>query len=468
MPIAADPSVLWDAIVVGGGISGLVAAHRLQRAGLAVAVLEAADRAGGVIGSVARDGWLLERGPNSALDTSPLIGELVDELGLRARLRWASTLADRRYVLRRGVPMALPSSPAAFLTSGLFSARAKLALLREPFVPPLDPALDESIAALVRRRLGSEFLDYAIDPFVSGVYAGDPEQVSVAAAFPKLHALEQRWRSLIRGQIFGAAERRRQGAAAKNVARSFSFDAGMQVLSDALADTLHGLQLQTRVSGLRRDANGQFVLQSDGQGGPRHWRARNLVLALPAEAAAGLLQQHSGDAAAALREIPYAPLASVASVYRRADIGHALDGFGLLVPRVEQRRLLGVLFSSSMFEGRAPEGQVMLTSFVGGMRQPALAALPDAALGALVQAEHQALLGARRPALHQQLTRWPRAIPQYNLGHGGRLARALALESSLPGLFFCANWLGGVAVGDCIKSGFAVADRLAGRHRAAA
>ncbi len=468
MAAAADPSVVWDAIVVGAGISGLVVAHRLQRAGLTVAVLEVADRAGGVIGSVARHGRLFETGPNSALDTSPLIGELVDELGLAERLRWASTIADRRYVLRNGVPMALPTSPTAFFTSRLFSASAKLALLREPFVPPADPHAEESIAAFVRRRLGSEFLDYAIDPFVSGVYAGDPERISVQAAFPKLHALEQRWGSLIRGQVFGAAERRRQQGMAKNSARSFSFDGGMQVLTDVLAAGLHGLHLQTRVSAFSRDADGGFLVNADVQGEPRSWRARQLVLAVPADAAAALLQPHAADAAAALREIDYAPVATVASAYARAAIGHALDGFGVLVPRVAQRRLLGVLFSSSMFGGRAAAGEVLLTSFVGGMRQPPLAALPEDELAALVHGEHQALLGARQAPLLQQVTRWPRAIPQYTLGHGRRLARVLAAERGLPGLLFCANWLGGVAVGDCIKSGHALADRALLAHRAAA
>lgn len=465
MPTEVEPHLRVDVLVVGAGISGLVAAHRMQRAGLTVAVLEAAERPGGVIRSVAQQGRLYEKGPNSALDTSPLIGQLVEELGLAERLRWASTIADRRYVLRNGVPMALPTSPAAFLGTRLFSISAKLALLREPFVPPGDPALEESIAAFVRRRLGSEFLDYAIDPFVSGVYAGDPERISVQAAFPKLHALEQRWRSLIRGQIFGAAERRRQQAVAKNSARSFSFDGGMQVLTDALAAGLNKLHLQTRVGAFSRDANGGFRVQASVQGEPRSWYARQLVLATPADTAAALLQPHAVDAAAALREIDYAPVATVASAYARAGIGHALDGFGVLVPRVERRRLLGVLFSSSMFDGRAPEAEVMLTSFVGGMRQPPLAALPEDELAALVQGEHQALLGARQAPLFQQVTRWPRAIPQYTLGHGGRLARAQAALSGLPGLHYCANWLGGVAVGDCIKSGHAMADKVALAHR---
>lgn len=452
-----DPaSRVFDVIVVGAGISGLVAAYRLQRAGLAVAVLEAAAQPGGVIGSVAHAGFLYETGPNSALDTSPLIGALVHDLGLAGQWRMASASADKRYVVRGGVPLPLPTSPAAFFATRLFSWPAKLALMREPFVPRAAPGVEESIAAFVRRRLGTEFLDYAIDPFVAGVYAGDPEQISVPAAFPKLHALEQRWGSLIRGQFLGAAERRRQQARAKNTAKSFSFDGGMQVLTDALAAAVGPLALSTRVTRLQRDAAGVYTLQADGAS----WRCRALVLATPADVSAALLREHGAAGAAAadaLEAIPYAPVASVASAYAASDIGHALDGFGVLVPRREQRRLLGVLFSSAMFEGRATPGAALLTSFVGGLRQPELAGLPSQQIADLVHAEHAALLGARAAPLFQRVTRWPRAIPQYTLGHLGRVAQAVAVQRALPGLHFCANWLGGVSVGDCIQSGHRVA-----------
>lgn len=460
MSTTTDPTPCLDVLVIGAGISGLAAAHGLARAGRSVAVLEAGARPGGVIASMTRDGFLYETGPNSALDTSPLIGELVHDLGLDAALRWASATADTRYVLRDGVPIALPMSPGAFLRTPLFSAAAKLALMREPFVRRGDAGTEESIAAFVRRRLGSEFLDYAIDPFVAGVYAGDPEQISVQAAFPKLHALEQRWGSLIRGQILGAGERRRQKAVAKNTARSFSFAGGMQVLTDALAAAVGAVQLNARVQHFERAADGLFTLRSDGDGGTQIWRARSVVLATPADAAAALLRPHAADAATALAAIAYAPVATVASAYDRAAIAHPLDGFGCLVPRREQRRLLGVLFSSSMFDGRAPADQVLLTSFVGGMRQPPLAGLPEDELAELVRAEHQALLGARQPPRFQRVTRWARAIPQYTLGHAARLARAEVARQALPGLFFCANWTGGVAVGDCIRNGHGCAQAV--------
>jgi len=465
MSAGAGAAVL-DAIIVGAGISGLVAAHRLTRAGFAVQVIDAGARPGGVIGTVLRDGCLFERGPNSALDTTPLIGELVNDLGLSADMRFASEAAEKRYVVRGGVLTALPTSPGAFLSTRLFSTAAKLALLREPFLGPAAPDAEESIAAFVRRRLGTEFLDYAIDPFVAGIFAGDPENISVRAAFPKLHALEQRWGSLIRGQVLGARERRRQKEVAKNTAKSFSFVGGMQTLTDALASAIGKLAMHALATRLERDPAGVFTLHAEQRGQPVQWRARTVLLATPADRTAALVREHASDAAAALDSIAYAPVATVASAYAAASIVHPLDGFGCLVPRKEQRRVLGVLFSSSMFEGRAPAGTALLTTFVGGQRQPELPGLPDDDIAALAHAEHGVLLGARSAPLFQAVTRWPRAIPQYTLGHLARVARAEAATRVLPGLFLCASWKGGVSVGDCIKNGHLEADAAAACLRA--
>ena len=460
-----------DVVVVGAGISGLVAAQCLKRAGREVVVIEAGTQPGGVIGSVLREGCMFERGPNSAMDTTPLIGELVSQLGLQEQLRYASKAAEKRYVVRGGALVALPGSPGAFFSTPLFSAGAKLGLLREPFVGRADPALEESIAAFVRRRLGSEFLDYAIDPFVAGIYAGDPESISVQAAFPKLHALEQRWGSLVRGQILGARERKRHKEVAKNSARSFSFAGGMQTLTDALAAELAPLSFGTRVERIERDAAGWFTLHALRGAEPLSWRARAVVLATAADAAARLLREHAPDAVAAMDSIDYSPVATVASLYERTAIAHPLDGFGVLVPRREGRRVLGVLFSSSMFEGRAPDGMVLLTTFIGGQRNPELPALGEDELAALAHEEHAALLGASRKPRFQAVTRWPRAIPQYTLGHLGRVARAEAATRALPGLFLCGSWRGGVSVGDCIGNGhlegLAVADYLRAPERSA-
>lgn len=454
-----EPSAL-DAVVVGAGLTGLCAAHGLVRAGLRVQVLEAAPRAGGVIGSVARDGFLYEAGPNSGLDNTPEIGELVDALGLRPRLRYASAAsAKNRYLVRGGRVLAAPSGPGSFLSTPLFSAGAKLGLLRELLAPRGDAAADESIASFVRRRLGPEFLDYAVDPLVGGIYAADPERISLPAAFPALHALEQKHGGLLRGAIASARERRRSGGPKRQPPQSFSFDGGMQVLTDALAAVVP-LATHTTALRLAPQPGGGFVLHAQGPGGGLALRTRHLVLATPADTAGALLREHQPAAAEALSAIDYAPVACVASAYARADVAHALDGFGCLVPRRENRRVLGVLFSSSMFEGRAPAGHVLLSTFIGGRRQPELTALPEAAIAAIAHEENAALLGARRAPLWQAVTRWPRAIPQYERGHGARVAQAEAAEAALPGLLMCANWRGGVSLGDCIVQGRQAARRI--------
>jgi oxygen-dependent protoporphyrinogen oxidase len=452
--------VVCDVAVVGAGISGLATAFHLQRRGHSVRVLESASRAGGVIGSHRREGVLYETGPNSTLDTTPLIGELLEAAGIAGERRDAAAVAAKRYVLRGGQLVPLPTSPGAFIATPLFSLAAKLALLREPFVAPAPPDREESVAAFVRRRLGVEFLDYAIEPFVAGIYAGDPELLSVPAAFPRLYALEQRYRSLIRGQILGARERARAREKAKNAASSFSFRDGMQTLPDALARALPGLETGVRIVRLARIADGLFEVEGERAGVGVTARSRAVVLAVPADIAAGLVRQLAPAAAQALDAIPYAPVAVVASAYRRADVKHALDGFGFLSPRKEGRPILGTLFSSSMFDGRAPAGTVLLTTFVGGSRNPELARSSPEEIAQTVGRELAALLGAATPQW-REVAQWPRAIPQYTLGHSGRIAAIERAEAAVPGLFLRANYRGGVSVGDCIKSANAGAAAVA-------
>ena len=449
-----------DVLVVGAGVSGLAAAFGLVRHGLQVEVIDAGQAPGGVIGSVRRDGALYETGPNSALDTTPLIGELLAAAGIASERMAASEISNTRFVIRGGRPIALPMSPGAFLATPLFSPLAKARLALEPFIRRQDAREEEVIAHFVRRRLGHEFLDYAIEPFVAGIYAGNPERLSVPGAFPKLHALEQRYGSLILGAILGARERRKRAETAKNTAKSFSFARGMQTLTDALARGIAEVNLGARAVSLAGAPGGGFAVQFERSGATFTRSARGVVLAVPAHEAARLVRPIAPGAAAALGEIEYPPVSVVASAYRREDVAHALDGFGFLAPRVEGRAVLGCLFSSSMFEGRSPEGRVLLTTFVGGRRNPELAAADDATIASRVAEEHQALLGARAGALWHEVTRWPRAIPQYELGHLGRIARVAEAEKALPGLRFCANWRGGVSVGDCIANAHATAQSL--------
>ncbi len=431
--------------------------------GCPVQVLEAAARPGGVIGSERRSGVLFERGPNSGMDTSPAINALLDDLGIRSQRLDASKASSRRYVLRGGRLVALPMSGGAFIATPLFSPAAKLRLFAEPFIARAPSEAEESIAGFVRRRLGREFLDFAVEPFVSGIYAGDPEQLSVRAAFPRLHALEQRYGSLLRGAILGARERRRKAEKSKSAAVSFSFRHGMQTLTDALAAALADVQCGATVVQLAREPDGSYVVTVDRVSHAAHaatLRARAIVLAVPAYAGAALVRALAPDAAASLEAIPYAPVMVVASAYRRSDVGHPLDGFGFLAPAREQPRVLGSLFSSTMFEQRAPGDTVVFTSFLGGRRNPALIDAPDEELLQSVRYELERLVAARGTPLFDEITRWPRAIPQYTIGHLQRIAQVERAERELPGLTFCANYRGGVSIGDCIMNGEAMASTV--------
>lgn len=429
-----------DVVVVGAGLSGLVVAYTLRDAGLGVITTEIAERPGGVIGTRERDGFRYETAANSALDDATLFAPLLHSLGIAGERIDASAHAAKRFVVRRGRLQPLPTSPPSLLTSATFSLGAKLRLLREPFVRKRSTQEDESVASFARRRLGGEWLDYAVDPFVSGVHAADPEALSLRAAFPRLHALEQAHGSLLLGQL----RRARKGLSPP---RSMSFRHGMQTLPDALAlrvDVVTG----TRTSiALAPDAG--FAVELASAGATRTLRARSVVVSTPADAAAALVAPLAPQAVQHLTAIPYAPVTVVVAAYRREDVAHALDGFGFLVPSREQRPILGTLFSSTMFEERAPSGHVLLTTFVGGQRNPQAAAQDDAALRATVDRELAALLGARDP-MWMDIVRWPRAIPQYTLGHEQRIAAVDQATAHLPTLLFSANWRGGVSVADCV------------------
>jgi oxygen-dependent protoporphyrinogen oxidase len=445
-----------DVLIVGAGLSGLVCAWQLQSSGVRVAVAEAAPRAGGAIGTRREEGVLVEAGPNSMLETTPKIEELVRGLGLQDERIEPGPAATKRFILRGGRVQAVPTTPGGFLATPLFSWGAKLALAREPFVGRASGDREESVADFVRRRLGQEFLDYAINPFVSGVYAGDPEKLSVRAAFPRLVELEHRYGGLIRGQILGARDRKRNAEKSKNTASMMTFRSGMQALTDGIVARLEQFSPNTPIVGLDRANGGWRATATDG----RAFDAAQVVLAMPAYAARPLVAAHAPAAAQALGDMIYPPVTSVVSAYRREDVAHPLDGFGFLVPEKEKRKILGTIFSSTLFPGRGPDGMVVLTTFVGGMRQPDLARASDDEIFALVQSENAQLLDAAPKAAVVKLTRWAQAIPQYSLGHLDRVAATEAAEHALPGLHFCANWRGGISVGDCIKSGFAKAEHI--------
>ncbi|HYW50787.1 MAG TPA: protoporphyrinogen oxidase, partial [Gemmatimonadaceae bacterium] len=408
-------------IVCGAGLTGLTTAWHLQRGGVNVTVLDAADVVGGVIATTRRDGYLVEHGPNSCMLTSDLAA-LVDALDLTPSLRPAAPEAQRRFIVRDGAPLEVPSSPGALLKSRLFSTGAKLRLFAEPFVSRRTDPSDESVADFIRRRLGREPLAWAVDPFVSGVYAGDPEQLSVSHAFPRLAALEREHGSLLRGGIAAgrkARVARAQLGSAASRATMVSFTDGMVTLPYAIADAIgrENIRCRTRVVAMdAHDGGSRVTVLRDGVREELH--ADLVISTLPLHAFEQVAMPTSVHAAVSqLVSLPYPAVTSLALGFRRSDVAHALDGFGMLVPSGERRTTMGVLFSSTLFDGRAPEGYVLLTCFVGGVRRPELGDASTATLLELVEPELSQLLGVRGVPKFVHRTTWPRAIPQYNLGH---------------------------------------------------
>lgn len=448
--------------VIGGGITGLTAAFRLRERGHAVTLFEASPRTGGVIGTVREGGYLAERGPNTILETSPRIGELIDDLGLGSRRLDSNPDAEARFILRRGQPVAMPTSPPSFFTCRLFSAKAKLRLLAEPFIKASPPDADENLADFVRRRLGQEFLDYAINPFVGGIYAGDPARLSVREAFPKLHALEQRYGSLIKGQIRGARERKRDGSISKQNAKKLSFDHGLQVLTDTLQQKLDdSVRLDSPVTRIEKNAAGLRVTTSSAHG-TRTETFDAALLALPAHRLAKLdIGPADSPPLAHLAEIYYPPVASITLGFRRENVAHPLLGFGTLNPEIERINTLGTLFVSSLFPGRAPAGHVTLTSYLGGARSPELALVNREEIVALTLADLRPIYGITGEPTFCHHFAFPKAIPQYDVGYGRFKELMARCENNFPGLFIAGHSRDGISLSDSIVSGHEAAERIA-------
>jgi protoporphyrinogen/coproporphyrinogen III oxidase len=448
--------------VVGAGLAGLTAAYRLKRRGFRVVVYEASERAGGVVRTERRDGYLAELGPNSMSGVGGPVAELFTQLGLDASRVEAQREAKKRYIVRKGKLVALPTSPSQLLTTRLLSNGAKLAVFGEPMVEPGDSPMEESVATFVRRRFNQEVLDYVANPFVGGIFAGDPEQLSARHALPRLHDLEHTHGSVMKalGQMLRAG----RGTGAPGGPTLVSFAAGLQEIPEAFTRELRPeLRLKAPVTQIRSGPKGWTVSAA--------YQASELydgvIYAAPAHRADEIDLSFDGDdRIKTLASIDHPPVGVLVLGFRRADIAHKLDGFGCLVPDVERRNVLGVIFSSSVFPGRAPEGHVLLTSFVGGMRNPDLANADLSTLTARVLDDLRLLLGVRGEPTFRTFHLWPKAIPQYALSYGRFKEIMDDAERRNPGLALTGSYREGVAVGEVIAGAGQAADRLASQIEA--
>ncbi len=443
-----------DYTIIGAGITGLVTAHSLKKSGQNILVLEANEHAGGVIQTFDADGFLLERGPNSLRGTHEFL-DLIDELNLHDQLVTGDPKAPA-YVYFNQCLQPVPMSPPALIRTKLISTAGKFRLLREPFIGAKKSDDEESLASFVERRLGKEILERLVAPFVSGVYAGDPAKLSVQASFPNLAEFEANAGSIFKGAI--KASRQAKPAQSKRSLRPYrlcSFRNGMQTLTDALAKSLgDSLLTSARVIKASRFSNSKFQVSFKHKNETKTVETNSLIVTTPSFATAQIISEIAPEISSLLSEIPYTSLVTIPLAYRAATVSRALDGFGFLAPRGQGLRLLGSIWNTSLFENRAPEGWVLLNNFIGGETDREAITLSEDELISIVDRDLQKVLGISGVPLRLPITRWPRAIPQYNLGHAKRIASIENALQNYQGLQLRGNYLHGVALGDCIKNGY--------------
>jgi oxygen-dependent protoporphyrinogen oxidase len=456
-------------VVVGGGITGLAAAHRAVEVArergraLDLTLVEARERLGGTIATERVDGFLVEAGPDSFLSEKPWALALCRRLGVEDRLvrtddRFRKVFVwhhGRLHPLPDGFQLLAPTALLPFARSSLFSLRGKLRMALD-LVLPRGGGDDESLGAFVRRRLGAEALERVAQPLVAGIYTADPDDLSLTATMPRFIELERKERSVILGLRRALRRAPLPGTSGARWSLFVTFAGGMEELVTTLAGRLPSgaAVLKQRVSGLAR-AGGRWRVTTY-EGGA--FEADRVILATEAHATARLARYLDPALATLLEEIPYASAATVSLGYRRADVPHALDGFGFVVPRSEGRALLAGTFSSVKYPGRAPEGHVLIRGFLGGMLNAAVLAEDDGALVARARAELGEALGIAAEPVLARLHRWPASMPQYHVGHLARVETIERLAAALPGLALAGGAYRGVGIADCVRGGEAAAE----------
>ncbi|MCF8242929.1 MAG: protoporphyrinogen oxidase [Melioribacteraceae bacterium] len=451
--------------VLGAGISGLATAHWLEKENYGVTIFEAHSDAGGAMITENEDGFLIDYGPNSGLETTPLIRQIAEEVGILDQMIYANEQSNKRYILRNGELHALPTSLPAFFKTKLFSPKAKLRLMKEPFVGKSEDGYYQSIAEFVKRRLGQEFLDYAINPFVSGVFAGDAEKLSVKSAFPKLYRLEELYGGLIKGMIKGAKERKARNEDSKQNAKMFSFINGMQTFPKSIAAKLKGsINYNSVIDKIEKSGSGYKIIFT--KDGIRQTAEYDLILStIPAHVASKVLGEIDTELTKHLEALYYPPVMVLYLGFDIKDINRPLDGFGYLIPSKENRKFLGAIWSSTIFPNRAKEGKASFTIFVGGARSPHLFEMDKQKLIDEVMKQFKEITNVTADPVLMKEKLWRQAIPQYNIGYIEHERYFEKFENENPGLFLSGNYRGGISVGDCIKNSRVTADRIIGNNQ---
>ena len=454
-----------QALIVGAGISGLTTAFALRKAGIDARIVDRASRPGGLIQSVRRDGYLVECGPQSFSGNASLTS-ICRDLEILDRRILADSKAPR-FVLINGALEKVPLGPG-LLVSPLMGGGTRTALFRDVFGRSEAPDSDESVASFIRRKFSPTLLDRLVGPFVSGIYAGDPEKLSLRAAFPILYEAEQTSGSVLRGLLkVMKARKAKRGPLPREKPTLQTFREGNDTLVRALAEKLGAyLSLEAEVISIRPLDPGRepktprFRVGLHTPSGTEFLETERLVLAVPTDRAGKLLAPLGRAFESQLRTVDYSGVAVVSLGYRKEDVGHPLDGFGFLVPRSSGLTVLGTVWNSSLFPGRAPGHHVLLTSFVGGATNPDATKQPADQLVALVHREIKPLMQLREGPVFSNVSVWPRALPQYNLGHTARMAAINNCRADFPGLYLTGNYLNGPAIGACVEQALKVADEI--------
>ncbi|HEY3451152.1 MAG TPA: protoporphyrinogen oxidase [Myxococcales bacterium] len=443
-------------VVIGAGVSGLATALALVRRGIPARVLEESDRVGGSLRTGRAEGYQYELGPYALFDNEPKLRELIEQVGLAAKLQHASSASGTRHLVLHGALKPLPPGPK-MLTGGPLSFGARMRLLME-VVSSRPASDDESVLDFGRRHVGDEVTRLLLEPFVGLLYAGDLARLSAKSCFPALYEVERRHGSLVRGVINEYRQGLRAGAWLPVGGNVISFDGGLEELPRAMAARLgDGVRLRTAAARVWPSADGVRIELASGE----EVSAASAVLAVPASVGAQLLSGCSPQAEALLKQVPYAPLAVVHLGFPVAEVSANLRAFGFLVPSSEGLPLRGCVFTSSLFPGRAPEGHCLLSVVLGGARMPDIVVQPEEALVRMASSAVRRLLGIPKEPVFAKASTWPQALPQYEVGTERRNAALRSELSRLGPVFFAGNAWDGAFVGECVRRADAIAEQVA-------